>query len=217
MGWALAVVWSGAACLGPELSDDAVGGKPPAIRDSASSANGAEGPPRDGAIAIGEDSAPPGASGNPDSGWGGTPNDELAAYRTRCLDRINALRATQSLAPYTQWSGVEACVDAQASADEASGVPHQAFAAGSTCNGSAQNECLGHGAAGIEQCLDLMWSEKDLPACTGCGACSGPPGCQDCDYPVCGHYVNMSAPSLSQVACGFSTFGARGWAVQNFR
>jgi hypothetical protein len=37
--------------------------------------------------------------------------------------------------------------------------------------------------------------------------------------PECGHYVNMSAPYFTMVACGFAgaaPSSADGWSVQNF-
>ena len=136
------------------------------------------------------------------------------------MNKINELRATKDLAPYRTWSGVEACVDAQATSDQTTGSPHAAWSEGGVCRGNAQNECLGGGVDGIESCLDMMWNEKLDPACTGCDACADSPraqGCPDCTFGVCGHYVNMSARYLSEVACGFSTSGGGGWAVQNFR
>jgi hypothetical protein len=50
-------------------------------------------------------------------------------------------------------------------------------------------------------CLDMMWAE-------GPGA----------DYSTHGHYINMSSPSYTKVACGFAV-AANGtfWAVQNFQ
>lgn len=147
------------------------------------------------------------------------PTDAFAAYRVRCVNKINALRATKGLAPYGTWTGVEACVDQQATSDQMTGNPHGAWGQGGACNGNAQNECLGGAPEGIESCLDRMWAEKLDPACTGCDACAGSPqgqNCPNCTFNVCGHYVNMSAEYLSEVACGFSTAGNGGWAVQNF-
>lgn len=168
------------------------------------------------------------SGGNSSSGSGSTssssgapidPTDPFAEARVRCVNKINALRATKNLVPYGTWDGVEACVDAQASSDETTRSPHAAWSQGGACTGSAQDECLGGGANGIESCLDQMWNERLDSACTGCDACAGSPrgqGCPDCTFSVCGHYVNMSAQYLSAVACGFSTAGNGGWAVQNF-
>lgn len=152
-------------------------------------------------------------------------DDPLAEARRICLEEINRLRATRSLPAYSAWTGVEACADDQATDDEASGQPHGAWRSGAfaTCNGNAQNECLGGGAAGIIGCLQQMWAERERAGCAGCDACADAydPSCPGCDFygsttgDVCGHYVNMSARYFSQVVCGFSAEG--GWAIQNFR
>ncbi len=218
-----------AACFAPVHDSLVVGDETPRRDGGVSRVRDAG---RDGPADSSSPSVPGNTAAEPDaaaSSSGGAssssgaldPTDEFAPYRVRCLDRINLLRATRSLAPYTYWSGVESCVDAQASSDEQSGVPHQAWSAGGACNGYGQDECLGQGADGIEACLELMWSEKDRPACSGCDACAASQGasqaCPGCEFSVCGHYVNMSAQYFSEVACGFSTTGARGWATQNFR
>lgn len=143
-------------------------------------------------------------------------DDPHEAERIACVDKINELRATKGLAPYSRWQENESCVDAQATADENSGSPHGTFG---DCGESAQNECLG---GNIESCLEQMWAEKDLPGCAGCDACADSfnANCPGCDFygdqtgDVCGHYVNMSAKYNSMVACGFSD-GT--WAAQDFR
>jgi hypothetical protein len=155
------------------------------------------------------------------TGQGGTTTgDPHETYHQLCVDKINALRATKSgLNPYSRWTAAEACVDQQATDDEQSGVAHQHFQA---CGESSQNECEGSGMAGIEGCLDSMWSEKDQPGCSGCDACADAydPNCPNCDFygtntgDVCGHYVNMSAKYLTEAACGFSSLG--GWAAIDF-
>lgn len=150
--------------------------------------------------------------------------DPYEAARQACIDKINALRATKGLSPYTRWTAAESCVDEQATADEMSNSPHGAWLSGTySCNGSAQNECLGAGVGGIESCLDQMWAEKDQAGCAGCDACADAydPNCPNCDFygqttgDVCGHYVNMSAKYFSMAACGFSTLG--GWDAINFQ
>jgi hypothetical protein len=143
---------------------------------------------------------------------GGGGDDEYAAQRQACVDKINALRATEGLPAYGRWGDAEMCSDGQATSDEQSGTPHGSFP---SCGESAQNECLGHGPDGIEQCLDQMWAEKDLPECSGCILCHEGGDCPNCVFQSCGHYVNMSALYFSEVACGFSDLG--GWDVQNFR
>jgi hypothetical protein len=70
-----------------------------------------------------------------------------------------------------------------------------------------------------------MWDESLKPNCAGCVGCTAFGGaCANCDYSgtmgyECGHYVNMSAPYFTMVACGFagaSPSSSDGWAVQNF-
>jgi len=151
-------------------------------------------------------------------------SDPYAAARAACIAEINRLRATRGLPPYTAWTGVEACVDAQATSDEAANSPHGAWRMrAGVCDGNGQNECLGQGPDGIVQCLDQMWAEREQPGCAGCDACNDAynPNCPNCDFfgtatgDVCGHYVNMNALYLTQAACGFSSGG--GWDVINFR
>lgn len=153
--------------------------------------------------------------------------DGFGAARTACLNEINKLRATEGHAPYALWTGsaIDTCVDQQATYDEQNKSPHGAWLGQKypTCNGNAQDECLGYGviAAGVVKCLDAMWAEKNQPNCAGCPACQAQftQNCPNCDFygqngPECGHYVNMSADYLAKVDCGFSALG--GWAVQNF-
>jgi hypothetical protein len=185
--------------------------------DDADSDSGASIPPPDS----GTTTAPPDSGSAPV-----TSNDGFSAARTACINEINRLRATQSLAAYTlsNTDTVNTCVDAQATSDEAANSAHQAWIAaeGSTCDGNAQDECLGGATdpAGIVSCLDSMWAEQNQPNCTGCVGCMQFGGaCANCDFygmngPECGHYVNMSATYFTSVACGFSTSGD--WAAQNF-
>lgn len=149
--------------------------------------------------------------------------DPYSAARAACIAEINRLRATHGLPAYTAWTGVEACVDGQATSDETSHMPHGRWASNvDSCNGNGQNECLGQGADGIVQCLDSMWAEGEQAECAGCDACSEyyNASCPNCDFSgqatghVCGHYVNMSAHYLTMAACGFSSLG--GWDVINF-
>jgi hypothetical protein len=156
-----------------------------------------------------------GQGGSAQGGSGGGSNDA----RQICVDKINALRATKGLPPFARWTEKEACADQQATSDEQSGNAHGSFG---DCDESAQNECLGGGANGIEGCLDSMWDEKNQNGCSGCDACADGynPNCPNCDFygdstgDVCGHYVNMSAKYLTKVACGFSAGG--GWATIDF-
>jgi hypothetical protein len=145
--------------------------------------------------------------------------DEYAEEREICVAKINELRATEGLPAYGRWGDAEQCNDDGATSDEQTNTPHGSFG---TCGESAQNECLGHGPAGVAACLEQMWAEKDQAGCAGCVDChAGQGACENCDFygdqtgDVCGHYVNMSALYFSEVACGFSALG--GWDVQNFR
>jgi len=159
-----------------------------------------------------------GEGGETDSDGDGDGGDGGGGAYAICINKINELRATKGLGPYARWTDGESCADQQAAADEASGNPHGSFG---DCGESAQNECLGGGAANIESCLDMMWAEKDQAGCAGCDACAGAytPDCPDCDFygdqtgQQCGHYVNMRAEYFTMAACGFST----SWATINFR
>jgi hypothetical protein len=165
-------------------------------------------------------------------------SDGYGAARQACIDEINKLRATESHAAYKLWDGptVDTCVDEQATYDQSANSAHDAWINGvyPTCNGNAQDECLGYGtdSAAVVKCLDDMWDERLQSNCTGCYKCNGPKltsailNCQStstCDFygnygSECGHYVNMSADYFSMAACGFSTKGGSGgWAVQNFQ
>lgn len=150
--------------------------------------------------------------------------DPYAAARATCIAEINRLRATRGLPAYGAWTGVEACVDAQATSDETASSPHGAWGMhAGVCDGNGQNECLGAGPDGIASCLQQMWDERLQPGCAGCDACADAydPSCPNCDFfgsttgDVCGHYVNMSALYFTEAACGFSSLG--GWDVINFR
>ncbi len=146
-----------------------------------------------------------------------TATDEHGTYHQVCIDKINALRATKGLSPYSRWLDAEGCVDGQSTSDEQSGNAHGAFG---QCGESSQNECIGSGMAGIEGCLDMMWGEKDQAGCSGCDACADAldMNCPNCSFygpPTCGHYVNMSAKYYTEAACGFSSLG--GWATIDFR
>jgi hypothetical protein len=171
-------------------------------------------------------------------------NDGFSAERQACIDKINALRATDTavaLQPYTLGNSdmTNTCVDTQATNDQAANSPHQSFInsspacswpGGGSTGGSAQNECLsGYGTdvAGITACLQSMWDERLQSQCTGCIGCTQFGGaCPNCDFSgsmglgECGHYVNMSAPYFLTVACGFGggppSSSSQGWMAQDF-
>jgi hypothetical protein len=165
--------------------------------------------------------------------------DGFGASRIACINEINRLRATDTaiaLQPYTLYdvATTNTCVDTQATNDESKDSAHYSFINNApsctwgSANGFAQDECEeGYGTtpAGIEQCLQDMWDEQNNANCKGCIGCTAFGGaCPNCDYsgtmgPECGHYVNMSAPYFTMVACGFagaSPSSSTGWAVQNF-
>ena len=120
-----------------------------------------------------------------------------------CVDRINQLRwECQCLPPLARWNEGEDCADMHPEYDSTRS-PHAGFSAG-ICDpgGFGQNECPGWGS--VEQtvsgCLQQMWDE-------------GPGE----DFQMHGHYLNMTNPGHTRVACGFfTTPGGDVWAVQNF-
>jgi hypothetical protein len=147
-----------------------------------------------------------GAAGN--SGTAGTgaagasAGDVLEAARQACVDKINADRATLNVAPLVRWTAEESCADGQAKSDSVSGTAHSAFG---TCDEGAQDECpawpsVDSIAGGASSCLDQMWAEG--------------PGT---DYTMHGHYINMSNPQYTKVACGYyTTTRGKVWAAQDF-
>jgi hypothetical protein len=164
--------------------------------------------------------------------------DGFSAARTACINEINKLRATESHKAYALWetTAIDQCVDSQATNDQTKNSAHYSWLNNvyPTCNGNAQDECLGYGntVSGIVACLDDMWDERLQTNCAGCAACNGPNltqaiiNCQStstCDFygnygSECGHYLNMSADYFTESACGFSTKGtSKDWAVQNFK
>jgi hypothetical protein len=118
-----------------------------------------------------------------------------------CVDTINQYRATLGLAPLTRWKEKESCSDDEAKSDSETGKAHGVFG---RCGEGAQNECPGWPLPiekSILGCLQMMWEEG--------------PGEPYIDH---GHFINMSNPEYTKVACGFAaTSNGKGfWAVQNF-
>jgi hypothetical protein len=141
---------------------------------------------------------------------GGTPADDTdpnADPHQRCVDRINALRATLKLAPLMRWKDAEDCSDMQSQQDLGSGEAHGNFG---ECMEHGQNTCPGWPGgvnAIIGGCLDAMWSEgpADQDPCNG--AC----------FQKHGHYLNMTSTGNTKVACGFYTDDkGNTWSNQNF-
>jgi len=140
-----------------------------------------------------------GSSGNGSTATGTMGSDGSAEQQ--CVDIINNYRATLSLPPYARWTDAEMCASSEAASDSQSGTAHGAFG---MCKESAQNECPGYGgsyATMLPKCLDLMWKEG--------------PGT---DFSAHGHYINMTNPKYTKVACGFATTAAgKIWSVQDFK
>ncbi len=132
------------------------------------------------------------------SATGGVDADEAATQL--CVDTINMYRATLGLPPLARWTDAEDCSDAECVSDGMTGTPHGAFG---MCGESAQNECPGwpgEPASMIPGCLELMWNE-------------GPGD----DFQKHGHFINMSNPNYTRVACGFAPGMGGIWSVQNFQ
>ena len=125
-------------------------------------------------------------------------NDSEAAQA--CVDRINAFRATEGLSPLERWTEAETCTSQQAQSDAQAGGAHVNFG---QCGESAQNTCPGWPSSAdvVEGCLQAMWDE-------------GPGE----DFSAHGHYINMSNPQYTRVACGFHEMsGGSVWSNQNFQ
>ena len=126
-------------------------------------------------------------------------SNSLDALRARCVQRINEYRGRVSVAALTRRADREACADGEAQSDGASGSAHGAFG---HCQEGAQNECPGWPGSldqVIDKCLAQMFAEGPGP------------------FAGHGHYLNMTEPAYTSVACGFAT-SANGqtWIVQNF-
>jgi hypothetical protein len=132
------------------------------------------------------------------------PLDSTGDPYADCVARINQLRwECQCLAPLQRWNAAESCADQHAEYDSARD-PHAGFI-DNICSprGSAQNECWGSRSTEhvVTGCLQAMWDE-------------GPGE----SYVEHGHYINMTNPSYTMVACGFHETGDGSvWSVQNFQ
>jgi hypothetical protein len=103
----------------------------------------------------------------------------------------------------------EACADQMAEYDAAADTAHAGFNAKICEPSGSQNECPGYSsnAQVIGLCMQQMWDEGPPPTDSCTGAC----------YQEHGHFINMTDPSVTQVACGFfTTASGKVWAVQNF-
>jgi hypothetical protein len=128
----------------------------------------------------------------------GNPYDAAAGY---CVMVINMYRATEALPPLQRWVDAEACSNSEAESDAMTNTPHGAFG---QCGEYAQNECPGWPGPPegmLDGCLAQMWAEG--------------PGEPFSEH---GHYINMSNPAYTRVACGFYMTGQGSyWSVQNFQ
>ncbi len=119
----------------------------------------------------------------------------------RCVSIINGYRQQVGVSPLlSRWTSAEACADSQCRSDSQTGQPH---GASGSCGEHAQNECPGWGSLDqiLEGCLAAMFAEGP-----------GQP------YSQHGHYINMTNPGYTEVACGFyQTPDGRWWSVQDFR
>ena len=127
-----------------------------------------------------------------------------------CVDRINQfLTQCACLPALTRRTDGEACANQMAEYDAAQNKAHAGATAKICQPGGSQNECPGYSSNKqvIGLCMQQMWDEGPPPTKN----CSG-----DC-YEQYGHFINMTDPSVTKVACGFYTTAAgKVWAVQNF-
>jgi hypothetical protein len=149
------------------------------------------------------DASPPDA-GTPDASPpdAGTPASDPAQL---CVDTINGYRATLGLRPLARWKEAESCVDGEAATDMSKNIAHSAFPRCLGGGGGAQNECPGWPMPveqSITKCLAQMWAEGP-----------GEP------YSAHGHYIKMTNPKFTKVACGFAVAanGKTYWAAQDFQ
>jgi hypothetical protein len=139
--------------------------------------------------------------------------------RQDCVNRINQFRTTCAcIKPLARWTAGEACADMDAQYDAMKMVGH-AGAMANICNwGDAQDECPGDLSDQyvVDMCLQQMWSEGPPPAGTTIAQCESAQMVDTC-YEAHGHFINMSNPDVTQVACGFYTTSTGAvWAAQNF-
>ena len=128
-----------------------------------------------------------------------------------CVARINQFRACVCLAPVTQYTAAQTCLDQDAQNDQTKQTAHDGFATGiCTPQGNAQNECPGwlgwkSTTQAISQCIQSMFDEGPPPTSTCTGTC----------YQTYGHYINMTG-KFTRAACGFYTVNGQTTAVQDF-
>jgi hypothetical protein len=127
-----------------------------------------------------------------------------------CVNRINQfLTQCACLPALERRTDGEDCADQMAEYDAGKNMAH-AGAKDNICQpGGAQNECPGYASNNqvISLCMQQMWDEGPPPTSSCTGSC----------YQMHGHFINMTDPSVTKVACGFHTTpSGEVWAVQNF-
>jgi hypothetical protein len=133
------------------------------------------------------------------------PVPDSGDFYADCVARINQFRwECQCLPPLERWVEGEDCANQHSEYDYEVNQAHAGIKGGICENGgNGQNECPGYSPnfGIVEFCLQQMWDE-------------GPGE----DFNVHGHYLNMSNPRFTGVACGlFTTPDGKIWSVQNFR
>ena len=127
-----------------------------------------------------------------------------------CVDRINQfLTQCACLPALTRRTDGEACANQMAEYDANENSAHAGAIAKICQPGGSQNECPGYSSNSqvIGLCMQQMWDEGPPPT----SSCTG-----DC-YEAHGHFINMTDPSVTKVACGFfTTSSGKVWAAQNF-
>lgn len=127
-----------------------------------------------------------------------------------CVDRINQfLTQCACLPALARRNDGEACAAQMAEYDAAQNTAHAGFEAKICQPSGSQNECPGYSSNTqvIGLCMQQMWDEGPPPTSSCTGTC----------YEQHGHFINMTDPSVTKVACGFYTTAAgKVWAVQNF-
>lgn len=139
--------------------------------------------------------------------------------RQDCVNRINQFRTTCAcMKPLARWTAGEACADMDAQYDSMKMSGHAGFIA-MICSpeGYSQDECPGDPSEQyvISGCLQQMWSEGPPPAGTTIAQCESQAMYATC-YEAHGHFINMTDPNVTKVACGFYTTSSGAvWAAQN--
>ena len=119
--------------------------------------------------------------------------DPIAAFRKDCVDRINKMRALETLPPLAQDHGHEKCSDDDAKVNLEKGNDHY-----QKCG--VQNTC--GIMASISDILNVC-IEKQMYHHEKKNYQKNPTGCAPLKWPNgCGHYLNMVDKGFKKVACG---------------